>query len=446
MNLSKQIKENKRMKKSYYLGIALLLFTIFIAGCKKEEKKSTGQTEMETQTLFAVDTIKVAKGEISDYIKLTGDVKSKRDVQIFPDQSGKIANIYVRLGQEVRKGQILVDIDPSKPGMIYSNSPVFSSVAGTITSLPYKIGETVNTQSPIANVGRLDELEIITYVAEKYISKMRENLPAFVTVDAYPDLTIKGYTYEISPVVDQQSRMLEIKINLNDPNFMLLKPGMHADLKIVTDRKFNTVKIPSTCITRRYGEAFVFVITEIPTEITNTGLEYLLNEAPEEEKEILLSYFPKKLPKSFRTDVFEYRLLKSLEKDAEGKGILESLYTYDKENETYQLKEETFSVAHEKAWKLLLSLGQKYTVTTPKEKKSSKVEDEALREIFIKKGMIEKSTKFVEKRVIKPGIEIDNKTEVNSGLLADEEIVYSGQSLLENNARVKVIQTLNIAY
>ena len=62
------------------------------------------------------------------------------------------------------------------------------------------------------------------------------------------------------------------------------------------------------------------------------------------------------------------------------------------------------------------------------------------------KKIIEQTTKFAEKRIIESGIQIDNKTEVIKGLLPDEEIVYSGQSLLENNAKVKIVQLLNIVY
>ena len=53
---------------------------------------------------------------------------------------------------------------------------------------------------------------------------------------------------------------------------------------------------------------------------------------------------------------------------------------------------------------------------------------------------------LMHERVIESGIQIDNKTEVIKGLLPDEEIVYSGQSLLENNAKVKIVQLLNIVY
>ena len=58
--------------------------------------------------------------------------------------------------------------------------------------------------------------------------------------------------------------------------------------------------------------------------------------------------------------------------------------------------------------------------------------------------IIEETTKFAEKRIIKPGIEIDNKTEVNSGLKQNEEIIFYGQSLLENNSRIRIMNTVTV--
>lgn len=46
------------------------------------------------------------------------------------------------------------------------------------------------------------------------------------------------------------------------------------------------------------------------------------------------------------------------------------------------------------------------------------------------------------RRVVNPGIEIDNKLEVTAGLEAGELVVYQGQNLLEDGSRVRVIDTV----
>ena len=427
----------------------MMLCMAVLVGCKGKgnaaaDKPGAAGQKKDEQSVFAVDVIKVVRGEFNDYIKLYGNIQSKRNVKVFPDQNGKVANLYVKLGQTVSKGTKLMDIDPSKPGMTYANSPVFAPVAGSVTSLPFKIGETVSVQSAVASIGQLDSLEVVSNVAEKYISKMKEGLQVYIDVDAYHDMTFKGVTSEISPVVDEISRTLEVKADVRDPNSKLLKPGMYCNMRVITEYKPNAFKIPSECVMRRYGDTFVYVIAQIPTMITNKDLDKLLQGATMEQQQILLKYFPRILPAELRTDIFEYNILKALDGKPEDQEILKAIYTYDKDKEMYVTQNKSFGAKEQRAWDIFIAQDRTYNLSTPQKVRLDKTQDLDLRELLLEKGFIDKDTLFAEKRMVGAGIEIDNKVEITKGLKQDEQIVYSGQTLLEDNARVKIVQTLNI--
>ncbi|MBR6061162.1 MAG: efflux RND transporter periplasmic adaptor subunit [Spirochaetales bacterium] len=427
----------------------MMLCMAVLVGCKGKgnaaaDKPGAAGQKKDEQSVFAVDVIKVVRGEFNDYIKLYGNIQSKRNVKVFPDQNGKVANLYVKLGQTVSKGTKLMDIDPSKPGMTYANSPVFAPVAGSVTSLPFKIGETVSVQSAVASIGQLDSLEVVSNVAEKYISKMKEGLQVYIDVDAYHDMTFKGVTSEISPVVDEISRTLEVKADVRDPNSKLLKPGMYCNMRVITEYKPNAFKIPSECVMRRYGDTFVYVIAQIPTMITNKDLDKLLQGATMEQQQILLKYFPRILPAELRTDIFEYNILKALDGKPEDQEILKAIYTYDKDKEMYVTQNKSFGAKEQRAWDIFIAQDRTYNLSTPQKVRLDKTQDLDLRELLLEKEFIDKDTLFAEKRMVGAGIEIDNKVEITKGLKQDERIVYSGQTLLEDNARVKIVQTLNI--
>lgn len=427
----------------------MMLCMAVLVGCKGKgnaaaDKPGAAGQKKDEQSVFAVDVIKVVRGEFNDYIKLYGNIQSKRNVKVFPDQNGKVANLYVKLGQTVSKGTKLMDIDPSKPGMTYANSPVFAPVAGSVTSLPFKIGETVSVQSAVASIGQLDSLEVVSNVAEKYISKMKEGLQVYIDVDAYHDMTFKGVTSEISPVVDEISRTLEVKADVRDPNSKLLKPGMYGNMRVITEYKPNAFKIPSECVMRRYGDTFVYVIAQIPTMITNKDLDKLLQGATMEQQQILLKYFPRMLPAELRTDIFEYNILKALDGKPEDQEILKAIYTYDKDKEMYVTQNKSFGAKEQRAWDIFIAQDRTYNLSTPQKVRLDKTQDLDLRELLLEKEFIDKDTLFAEKRMVGAGIEIDNKVEITKGLKQDEQIVYSGQTLLEDNARVKIVQTLNI--
>ncbi len=108
------------------------------------------------------------------------------------------------------------------------------------------------------------ELEVILYVAERFISKMRIGLPAVIKTDAFPGEIFRGSISELSPVVDNISRTMKIKLKLEDPK-SLLKAGMFAVVKLITEEKEDIVKIPAEALIKRFGENYVFVIKEDPS-------------------------------------------------------------------------------------------------------------------------------------------------------------------------------------
>jgi multidrug efflux pump subunit AcrA (membrane-fusion protein) len=241
-------------------------------------------------TVFAVNTTTAVKGEILDYIEVNGDVVTRTTVDIYPETAGKLTMIAVRVGDYVTKDQVVAEVDPSRPGTKFVASPVKSPIAGTIIEVPGRIGATISPSVPVARVGQLGELEIRTEVAERFISKMRLGLDAVIRFDAYPEERFAARVTEISPVVDPQTRTLEVELRLLRRDSRV-KAGMFGEVKIITDKKAGIVKVPSEVLVRRYGQYFVFVVAgeTVERREVNPGieidnkLEISRGLAPEEE-------------------------------------------------------------------------------------------------------------------------------------------------------------------
>jgi multidrug efflux pump subunit AcrA (membrane-fusion protein) len=61
----------------------------------------------------------------------------------------------------------------------------------------------------------------------------------------------------------------------------------------------------------------------------------------------------------------------------------------------------------------------------------------------IEKDPDEPEFNIVKKRIIVPGIHIDGVMEIQSGLAVDEEIVIRGQTLLDEDSRVNIIDLVS---
>ena len=256
------------------LAFSMLVSLIIPGGCnssqgdattnrtqKKPGNEAKAAFREDVGTIFAVNTTTAVKGEILDYLEVNGDVATKTSVDIYADTAGKLIKLYISLGSYVRKDQVIAEVDPSKPGMKFVPSPVKSSIAGTIIDIPVDIGATITPSIPVAKVSKMSQLEIRTYISERFISKIKLGLDALLHFEAYPQERFRAVVTELSPVVDPQSRTMEVKLNLvkNDSR---IKTGMFTRIKIITEKKQGIVKIPAECMVKRYGGYYVFVVQD----------------------------------------------------------------------------------------------------------------------------------------------------------------------------------------
>lgn len=246
---------------------------ILITSCgqasKNKEQKSSKTDRQNQTTVFAVATTKAVKGQIRDYMALSGDIVASSTVDAYSDVAGKISKLFVSVGQRVQKDEPLAEVDPSRPGMTFNPGIVKAPITGTVVALPAQLGMTISQSVTVARLAGSGTLEVRTYVAERFISKMKVGLPVELTLDAFPGKVFYGQVRELSPTVDPASRTMEVRITVkNESN--ILKPGLFAKVKIITEEKTGVVKIPATAIVRRYGEQYVFTVETDPQDPART--------------------------------------------------------------------------------------------------------------------------------------------------------------------------------
>ena len=133
--------------------LSLVLIIASIAGCKKNTAAAGGEGD---DIVYAVNTYKIEKGNLDQYLEFGGDVASVSAVDVLPDMSGKISRVLSNIGDTVAKDQVIAYVDASRPGMSYSESPVRAPVSGRIiTSMP-SVGATVSQTMPVVQIGSTD--------------------------------------------------------------------------------------------------------------------------------------------------------------------------------------------------------------------------------------------------------------------------------------------------
>jgi HlyD family secretion protein len=97
------------MRKASLLILLPLLATLALAGCSKPKPKTT-----EAQQARAVRVITLQAQPITGALTASGDLVSREEAAVLPEVSGfRVARVLVDVGDTVKKGQTLVELDPA---------------------------------------------------------------------------------------------------------------------------------------------------------------------------------------------------------------------------------------------------------------------------------------------------------------------------------------------
>jgi HlyD family secretion protein len=120
---------------------------------------------------------------------------------------------------------------------------VLAPVDGIISKKYVEAGEMVNQNSSLLKLSNLETVDLMIYVNEEELGKVKLGQKADISVDTYKDRIYNGKIIFISPEAeftpkniqtqDERTKLVfGVKIEIPNPQFEL-KPGMPADAKIV---------------------------------------------------------------------------------------------------------------------------------------------------------------------------------------------------------------------
>ena len=204
----------------------------------------------------------VVQDTIENSVRLNGDVLAVNQVSIFPTVAGKVTRTSFQVGDRVNRGTVVAMVDPSRPGQVFSESPVVSTISGYVLSTPALTGDTVSTQTAIMVIGDLSSLVIETFVPERFSNAVRRGLSAQVFLEALPGEVFQAAVEEVSPVLDPASRTVRIRLRFSGDADDRIKAGMFATVSLVTNIRSDVPVIRRDSAINTYGSWIVFAVNE----------------------------------------------------------------------------------------------------------------------------------------------------------------------------------------
>ena len=223
-----------------------------------------------------MEELRPERGSIAVEVRLNGNVNPRNRLEIKPQVSGRIDDVLVVEGQEVKKGQILAwmsstdraalldaarsrgEAELKKWEDVYKPTPIMAPLNGFIIARNKEPGQSV-TQSDALLV-MADKLIVEANVDETDLKYMRLGQVVRIFLDAYPDRsfpgTVEHIAYESQLINNVTVYTVKIRPDRVPESF---RAGMTATMQLMAQQKDDVLLVPAGALTTTDSRTFVTV-------------------------------------------------------------------------------------------------------------------------------------------------------------------------------------------
>jgi len=172
------------------------------------------------------------------------------------------------------KGLTQSEIDVKKARINLEKTNIRAPFSGIITDIKISLEEHVSGANELFTLVNIDRIQVHAKVLESEIGKIKLGREVQLRFSAYPDRIFKGSVKAISPIVNPEDKTCKVFIDASNPDEEI-KPGMHAEVEIVSDIYEDRLLVPQEAILHRGGRKLVFVFEDglAKWRYVQTGLE-----------------------------------------------------------------------------------------------------------------------------------------------------------------------------
>ena len=292
--------------KTIFRTMFVAVAVIMTAGCGNTSSKKTETVEV-TVADPTVSVAQVFVREVPQEAVYTSTVQAYVKNNIAPQMAGRITKINVEIGDFVKEGQILAEIDKAQllqaqlqlqnqevelqrlkslyeeGGLSQSdydaiqmqynvlktqvenlieNTTLRSPINGVVTARNYDVGDMYAMSMPIYTVEQIKPVKLLVAISESEYNKVKKGDSVEIKADALPETTFNGKIEKIYPTIDPSTRTFTAEVVVAN-NYNSLRPGMFARVTVNFGSSRNVV-IPDVAVVKQQGsgERFVYILNE----------------------------------------------------------------------------------------------------------------------------------------------------------------------------------------
>ena len=300
----------KPWQKRTLYGLIALIVLALLAWPKLRPADSAAAAGPRASSALRATAYVAEHRPMNDRIRATGTLRADESVNLSAETSGRITGIFFQEGSRVRRGQLLVKINDAELraqrdrlrtrielaatreerqrrlleiggasqdeydgvlgelNVLRSEAALLDAqIATTEIRAPFdgviglryvSEGAYVSPQSQIASLQALSPMKLEFSVPERYAGRVRTGDAVLFTV-AGAEGSFRGEVYAVEPRVDVDTRTLQIRASVPNPDGRLL-PGAFADLELIVAEIEDALPVPSIAVISELGGKRVWVV------------------------------------------------------------------------------------------------------------------------------------------------------------------------------------------
>lgn len=259
-----------------------------------------------------VEALELKPTDFKHYVNVQGDVTTDQNIMIYPEFSGVLEAIYIKEGDEVKKGQRLAKIDDggqssqlaemqaqldlaqtrferqkrlwdenigseiqyleaktayerieSSVAQMRSQlnkSVIYAPFDGKVDEIITDQGQVVSPgQTPIFRLLNLDEMYVSANVPETYVGNIQEGTEAIVSLRALGKSFV-GKVTQVSSNISESNRNFRVRVSIPD-SIDFVKPNLIATVRLNDYMAKDAIVIPENILQENAsGESFTFAL------------------------------------------------------------------------------------------------------------------------------------------------------------------------------------------
>jgi multidrug efflux pump subunit AcrA (membrane-fusion protein) len=252
------------MKNRLVLGGAILMLAI-AAGCQKEaevpveEKIDHGRIQLvkEVQDSIGLAVEPVQKKKIMSFTELYGAIAqdTENTTHVLSEDAGILKSFKITEGDIVEEHALIAVIETPQQGAKELHAPTH----GIVIARYVKEGDRVDPATSIATIANPDLLRAGFDLYEKDLGRVALGQKVFVTSAAYPQKEFFGKVVFISPRMDDVTRTVKARVDIENDEAHSLKFGMFVTGRAVHESEDTFLTVPQEAIQTLGESKVVFV-------------------------------------------------------------------------------------------------------------------------------------------------------------------------------------------